>query len=101
MLATVLAISNGAMVHESRQLPSWLIFDVGKTSRVHAMSLSPRRARVVNEDVLASRRSALRSAFAHLQRPSEFYWRSLRALEAISSAQRHFLIRRIGHERQR
>jgi hypothetical protein len=28
VLVAVLAISNGATVHESRQLPSWLIFDV-------------------------------------------------------------------------
>ena len=30
VLMAVLAISNGATVHESRQLPSWLIFDVSQ-----------------------------------------------------------------------
>ena len=71
------------LAHGSRQVASWLIFDVGKTSRVHALSLSPRRRRAVNEYVSASRRSTLRSAFAHLQRQPAFARPSLPALEAI------------------
>jgi hypothetical protein len=36
VLVAVPAISNGATVHESRQLPSWLIFDVGQIVKTEA-----------------------------------------------------------------
>ena len=39
VLAAVLAILNGAAVHESRQLPSWLIFDV-RREMIHACILA-------------------------------------------------------------
>jgi hypothetical protein len=44
VLVTVPAISNGAAVHESRQLPSWLIFDVRQKHMESLLSVwfSPR-----------------------------------------------------------
>jgi hypothetical protein len=74
VLVTVLAISNGATAHESRQLPSWLIFDVSPKMR------SGFAARVPKGAVL------YRTPELPLGRVQPLLLKALTVLQALSSA---------------